>query len=265
MSRVFNIQSPTLHGSDIEAWQQDLLGRFHKWDIDYELDVDGYYGKDTRAATKSFMHAWGVKDTDAALKDGLTPEWRTKLRHDNRSVDEEQRFRSAALLQYRQDLRDNFSPSVAMPVKTDLAKDTNGWTGMNGHDGIDLLCDPNAPLYAVCKSKVVRVAADGWWGNNPQPSGGHQISEGDGIIILEALEDLGPIRKGMHFGYGHAEHATVKVGDIVDAGDKIGLAGFARAWHSHWMINVIPAKNGFYTGRGDQNPRPILDYLEANS
>jgi hypothetical protein len=33
-----------------------------------------------------------------------------------------------------------------MPVETDLTADTNGWTGPGGHDGIDLLCAPNAPL-----------------------------------------------------------------------------------------------------------------------
>src|SRR4051794_7454600 len=66
---------------------------------------------------------------------------------------------------------------VRMPVVTDMAHNTNGWTGPNGHDGIDLICAPNAPLFAMCKSKVVRVSASGWWGNNPQPSPGHPVGD----------------------------------------------------------------------------------------
>jgi murein DD-endopeptidase MepM/ murein hydrolase activator NlpD len=85
-------------------------------------------------------------------------------------------------------------PKVAMPVETNLATDTNGWTGPNGHDGIDLICPPNAPVVAMTKSRVVRVSPAGWWGNNPQPSPGHPVSDGDGIIVFESLVDVGPFK-----------------------------------------------------------------------
>lgn len=150
---------------------------------------------------------------------------------------------------------------VVMPVRhTDMAKNTNGWTGPDGHDGIDLLTPASEPLLAMCRSKVVRVSASGWWGNNPQPSPGHPISDGDGIIILESLVDAGPIKRGLHFCYGHAEHATVKVGATVEAGEVIGNAGFARAWHVHFMVNNDPPVNGLYRGVGDRDPMPYLDF-----
>jgi murein DD-endopeptidase MepM/ murein hydrolase activator NlpD len=57
---------------------------------------------------------------------------------------------------------------VSMPVKhTDMAKNTNGWTGPNGHDGIDLITPEDEPLLAMVRSRVARVSVDGWWGNNP--------------------------------------------------------------------------------------------------
>lgn len=154
---------------------------------------------------------------------------------------------------------------VAMPVRTNMAANTNGWTGPNGHDGIDLLCAQDAPLFAICKSRVVRVSADGWWGNNPQPSPGHPVSDGDGIIITQALVDVGPIRRGLNICYGHAEHATVKVGDVVEAGQVIGRAGFARASHVHFMLNDDAPVNGLYRGVGDRDPRPTLDWVLKNA
>lgn len=185
----------------------------------------------------------------------VAEEKKAKKRADRAHDMHQQRERELAALDVR----------VVMPVRTNMATNTNGWTGPNGHDGIDLICAEDAPIYAMCKSKVVRVSAGGWWGNNPQPSPGHPVSDGDGIIIIESLVDAGPIRRGLHLGYGHAEHATVKVGDVVDAGQVIGKAGYARAPHVHFMVNDDPPVNGLYRGVGDRDPRPILDYAKETS
>jgi murein DD-endopeptidase MepM/ murein hydrolase activator NlpD len=142
-----------------------------------------------------------------------------------------------------------------MPVRhTDMAKNTNGWTGPNGHDGIDLLTPEDEPLLAMVKSRVVRVSPANWWGNNPRPSPGHPISDGDGIIVLESLVDVGPIKRGLHICYGHGEHATVKVGEIVEAGRVIGKAGWAVVPHVHFMLNDDAPVNGLYRGVGDRDP-----------
>jgi murein DD-endopeptidase MepM/ murein hydrolase activator NlpD len=60
----------------------------------------------------------------------------------------------------------------------------------------------------------------------------------------------------MNLCYGHAEGAVVKAGQIVEAGDHIGHAGFAVAWHCHFMVNM--RKDAL--GLGDRDPRPVVDY-----
>jgi murein DD-endopeptidase MepM/ murein hydrolase activator NlpD len=67
----------------------------------------------------------------------------------------------------------------------------------------------------------------------------------------------------MHICYGHAEHAVVKVGEVVKAGEMIGKAGFARAPHVHFMINDDAPVKGVYRGVGDRDPAPFLKFALA--
>jgi murein DD-endopeptidase MepM/ murein hydrolase activator NlpD len=60
----------------------------------------------------------------------------------------------------------------------------------------------------------------------------------------------------MHFGYGHAEHARVREGDTVKAGQRIGRAGFANAPHVHFMVNGGNTTRGV----GDRDPMPFVRY-----
>jgi murein DD-endopeptidase MepM/ murein hydrolase activator NlpD len=143
---------------------------------------------------------------------------------------------------------------VASPLEKILG-DTWGWTPP-GHDGVDLICEPDPAIYAICDATVIDVRSTGWWGSGARDSGGHSISEGDGIIQLRCDINSGPFKKGMHFGYGHAEKATVTVGQTVKAGQKIGHAGFANAWHIHFMVNG----GGTTKGIGDRNPKPFVDH-----
>jgi murein DD-endopeptidase MepM/ murein hydrolase activator NlpD len=217
------------HGEFVKAIQKKL-----------NVEVDGDFGPNTERAVKTFQRSHNL------YADGIVgPSTWKVLFHPSPAP--------------------SGKVKLEMPVETNMAGNTNGWTGPNGHDGIDLICDPNASVFAACKSKVVRVSSSGWWGNNPQASHGHPISDGDGIIILESLVDAGPIQKGMHFCYGHAEGASVKQGETVEAGQRIGHAGFARAWHVHFMLNMNSPVNGFYRGVGDRNPRPVLDYIKDHS
>lgn len=258
--RTFKLETPHMRGNDIGAWQGELRERFEKWHIDYPLAIDDDYGQRTRAAERSFMRAWGIADTGAALEDGMDPELRTKLRNDRRTEDEDRRFQSEEIREYRDALREKYDGGgVAMPVAKIIA-DTNDWAGA-AHDGIDLICPPESPLFAICRSKVVRAANSGWWGaGNP---GGALGARGDGIVIIQSLVDAGPIRKGDCFGYGHAEKMRVEAGEVVDAGEWIATSGFAVAWHPHWMRNT----GGFppSIGHGDKDPRPVLDYCRRNA
>ncbi len=147
---------------------------------------------------------------------------------------------------------------VAVPVDP-ILEHSNGFSG--GHDGVDLICEADDVVYAICDAKVIDVRAGGWWGKGAQASHGHPIEHGDGIIQLECLVAQGPFKPGLHFGYGHAEKAVVKVGQRVKAGQKLGHAGFANAWHLHFMVNAGTTNRG----TGDRDPMPFVDYAKHHS
>lgn len=261
--RTFKVNSPLMEGSDVKAWQEVLVERFGRWGIHYPLPADGSYGVATRGATASFMRAWGVEDTGEALGGGLTPEWRSKLRDDHRSAEEEARFASPALRDYRAALRGRFEAAgVCYPVPNLVTDDWGYHPGV--HDGVDLVCPWKQPILAICDGVVRRVAAGGWWGLGARPTSGHPVSDGDGIVILECTVDAGPFKKGMHFGYGHSESHTVREGQSVRAGDLLGHAGWANGPHVHFMVNDDPPSGGFYKGTGDRDPMPYLNFAERN-
>lgn len=126
------------------------------------------------------------------------------------------------------------------------------------HDGIDLICPPAAKVYAICDGEIVDVRAGGWWGKGaPSPA---VAAKGDGIIQLRCTVDAGPFRKGLVFAYGHAENAQVRVGQKVKAGDLLGHAGLANAWHIHFMVHDHTEGT---RGVGDRDPKPFLNYAKA--
>jgi murein DD-endopeptidase MepM/ murein hydrolase activator NlpD len=61
---------------------------------------------------------------------------------------------------------------------------------------------------------------------------------------------------GLNMCYGHAEGAVVKARDKVKAGDLLGHAGFANAWHVHFMVNGRTDQKGV----GDRDPAPYVDF-----
>jgi hypothetical protein len=216
--RVFKLESPYMKGDDVRAWQRFLYEDFRsRWSIEYPLDIDGDYGEATRAATASFLRAWGMESAQAAMEHGVTPELRIKIRNSDRTNTEQNLAVSDERKAYRAALRDRFAhQDVCYPVPN-LVTDAWGWhPGV--HDGVDLVCPWKQPLLAICTGVIVRVSPSGWWGVNPQASPGHPISDGDGIVILACDIDDGPFVVGLHFGYGHAELAAVGTGERVKAG-----------------------------------------------
>lgn len=153
---------------------------------------------------------------------------------------------------------------VAAPVDPILG-DTWGWhPGV--HDGVDLIANFDDTVVAICDGIIVDARSSGWWGKGAKASSGHPISDGDGIIQLKCTVDVGPFRKGLVFGYGHTEHAVVKVGQPVKAGQRIGRIGFANAGHIHFMANNGEHRrpDGGYSGVGDRDPKPYVDYAKAH-
>ncbi len=146
------------------------------------------------------------------------------------------------------------SGSVAAPCRPILQHSWGYHPGV--HDGIDLITTEDDVMYALCDGVIFDVRSSGWWGKGARASGGHSIADGDGIIQLRCTVNVGPFKKGMHFGYGHAEKATVRVGQKVKAGQAIGHAGFANAWHSHFFCNGGQTTKGI----GDRDPWPYVAF-----
>lgn len=251
--RTFIVQTPQMHGDDVKSWQETLNRQMRTWKVSYQLDPDGDYGTLTRDLTASVCHGLGLSSAAAAMKGGVTPALRKKLRNKELTAAESDRYHDRA--EWRIDFRERHrGKDVAPPLVKIISSDWGWHRGV--HDGVDLICPEKAPIFAICKAKVIRVAKGGWWGSNPQPSPGHPVSDGDGIIILRSLVNVGPFKKGMNFCYGHAEGAMVQEGKPVEAGQQIGHAGFARAAHVHFMCNA----NDNDRGVGDRDPMPFVRY-----
>jgi murein DD-endopeptidase MepM/ murein hydrolase activator NlpD len=257
--RTFRIDSPHMKGDDVRAWQRFLFDDFRsRWNIEYPLTVDGDYGVGTRSATASFLRAWGVESAAEAMDHGITPELRIKIRNNDRTQREAELAQSQERKDYRAQLRARFARiDVCYPVPNLI---TDDWGYQAGHDGVDLICPWKQPVLAICTGIIRRVSPSGWWGANAQPSSGHPVSDGDGIVILESTIQAGPFVPGLKFGYGHSELAVVGVGERVVAGQHIARAGWARAPHIHFMVNDNPPVDDFYRGVGDRDPAPFLRY-----
>lgn len=254
--RTFKVDTPHMTGDDIKNWQREIQLQFHAMTINCPIAIDGVYDVATRAYTASFVHALGINAIEA-MKDGVTPELRTKVRNRILDHDETARFHSSELVEYRRALRQRYNDSHVTHVHRPVAKIlADSWGYHPGiHDGLDVICLPDAVIFAMVKSRVIDVRPSGWWGlgasANPELK-----AKGDGIIQLEVIESAGPFVKGHHIGYGHAEKAKVQVGQVVEAGTPIGHAGLANAWHIHLMYNSGTTPKGV----GNLDPRKILDY-----
>lgn len=153
--------------------------------------------------------------------------------------------------------------ALAKPVAYPAPKTTQDtWDWHPGvHDGVDLICPEGSPLVAICDGVVIDVRSAGWWGKGAQGSPGHPISDGDGIVQIRCTVTAGPFKPGLVFAYGHAEHANVRVGQKVKAGQQIAKAGWANAPHTHFMVHDQTEGT---RGVGDRDPRPFLDYAKAH-
>lgn len=259
--RTFKVDDPHMTGDDIKQWEIDVKAQFDAMEIHAPIKVDGQYDVADRSYTATLLHALGINATEA-MKDGITPALRIKVRNRQLTDDETKRFHSPELTTYRRDLRDRYSVGkivrVHKPVDHILADSWGYHPGV--HDGLDVICEPDAVIYAMVKCRVVDVRASGWWGLG-KPSNPALAAKGDGIIQVEVLESIGPFKKGQHICYGHAEKARVSVGNVIEAGTALGHSGFANAWHIHLMINDGSVGT---RGVGNIDPKPFVDYAIKN-
>lgn len=257
-SRTFKVDDPPMKGEDIKSWQGEVRTQFNRMGIEgCPISSDGVYGIHTRSYTATLCHALGMNALEV-MKDGVTPELRVRVRNRKLTDEEDRRFKSAECIEFRGKVRQRWQSAVIevhTPVTKILADSWGYHPGV--HDGLDVICQPNSVIFAMVRSKVIDVRDSGWWGKAPTGD----VSKGDGIIQLEVLDSIGPFRKGYHIGYGHAEYARVRENDIVKAGDPIGHAGLAVAWHIHLMYNDGSSEKGI----GSIDPRRILNYAVANT
>lgn len=252
--KTYAVKKPYMKGPGIKAWQKTVKALFKKLGIDCPITADGVYGLQSRTYTAMLFKAMGYGRT-TLYKKGLTPELRDKVGGSKRTKTELKNFHAKTTVAYRKKIRADLKPKkVHKPVSVILADSWDYHPGV--HDGIDVVCRPNAPVYAMVKAKVIDSRSGNWWGK--APSG--DVSKGDGIVQLQVLENVGPFKKGMHLGYGHVEHSRVRVGQIVQAGDHIATAGLAVAWHVHLMVNSGNTSKGI----GNINPRAILNYVKKH-
>jgi murein DD-endopeptidase MepM/ murein hydrolase activator NlpD len=255
--RTFKVGRTTMTGDDVKGWQQDVKELFRGMGIHCPIKADGKYGVATRGFTASLCRALGLESAEQAMVEGVTPQLRIKLRNKRLSAVERGRFNSKERTDYRRGLRERWNTHVHAPTRQVITDDWGFHRGL--HDGVDIVTRIEQPLYAICEAKVIDVRADGWWGLG-RPSNPDVADKGDGIIQLQPLVSVGPIVKGVHIGYGHAEKACVDEGDKVEAGQLLGMTGMANAWHIHFMVNNGKTKKGI----GDRDPRPIIDYCNRH-
>lgn len=257
--RTFKLKKPRMRGSDVKSWQEDIKRIFKRqFNMNVPIKIDGTYGPSTRSYSASLVKAMGL--SSKAMNEGVTPELRTKLRNNDLTLAERQAKSSQARKDYREKLRKQFKqdrePKVHKFTSVILQDSWDYHPGI--HDGIDVITPADAVLFAPVKCRVIDVRPSGWWGLGA-PTDPKKRARGDGIIQLRVLETVGPFKKGMHIGYGHAEKAMVKVGQTVKPGTPIGRAGLANAWHIHLMINdgSVGLK-----GVGNVNPRACLEFTK---
>lgn len=249
-ARTFVVRRDPMRGDDVRGFQAELNRLMRHWGVDYRLEEDGVWGAVSRDLTASALYGLGVADVGHAMRGGVTPGLRVKVRHRRRSAAERARAvaRRPWLARFRARHRRRL---VAPPLAKVLSHSWGYHPGV--HDGVDLICPPRSPGLAICRARVLRADDSGWWGKGA-PADPAVRSRGDGIVVLECLVDSGPFRRGLRFCYGHAEHVRVRPGEVVEAGQVICEAGLANAWHFHFMVNGRSDAKGV----GDRDPMPYL-------
>lgn len=256
-SRTFVVQSPIMHGDDVKEWQKTVKLEFRNMKIDCPIIVDGKYGPTTRAFTASLCNALGM-NASTVMRNGVTPQLRTRIRNHDFTKSEKAQFKRNVA--WRRSLRERYAKVHRAVHRIVAHVITDSWGYHKGiHDGVDIIAAPDSQIYAPVKCKVIDVRRSGWWGKGA-PANPNVRAKGDGIVQLEILETVGPFKKGHHIGFGHCEKATVKKGQVVEAGHPIAKVGLANAWHIHFMANDGKTDSGV----GTYDPRKLIDYAQHN-
>jgi hypothetical protein len=120
-----------MRGEDIGEFQRDLSRRFESWDINKRVADDGAYGTHTRDAARQVCKGLGILH-EVAMKEGVTPELRIKIRHpDRRTPQEIERSESASAKEFRAKLRKQFEVPALANVQVTATAGKPHWGGSN--------------------------------------------------------------------------------------------------------------------------------------
>jgi len=120
-----------MHGEDIGQFQRDLTGRFESWGVHKIVADDEVYGPATRKAAQQVCKGLGILH-EVAMKNGVTPELRIKIRHiDRRTPKEIDRSESASAKEFRAKLREQFKGLALANVQVTSTAGKPHWGGSN--------------------------------------------------------------------------------------------------------------------------------------
>lgn len=81
-TQCYKLTTPTMHGSDVKAFQELLNSRFDGWTINISVDTDGDYGPASEHSARQVCHGLGLDPKTYAI--GMTPAVRSRIAHPER-------------------------------------------------------------------------------------------------------------------------------------------------------------------------------------
>lgn len=129
--RTFRLLPSHMKGDDIGAFQRLLSKQFKRWNINMVVADDNDYGQDTRDAAQMVCRGLGILPSQA-MRNGVTPALRTKIKHPERRTErEKERFQSAATKAFRASLRERFKLPTLGNVHVTPTAGKPHWGGAN--------------------------------------------------------------------------------------------------------------------------------------
>lgn len=241
-------------------------GATYVWEVKQEIEL--HYKDGEKSSNRNFKAICGVIQRPAKQESGGSS-WQNPLK--NCQV---RRFGYSSLpLRKGAAEYNKHNLSEAVSVASAFVS-PNRYRASGKHQGLDLEAEPNTPIYAVCKGKVVLAGTYGT-GN----------TYGKAIIIECKVSDLPNSKqtilknqlnfKGdfVYFVYCHLNKVNVTRGDVIDSrnfSNPIGLSGssgnatnmktIAQGAHLHFEVRDNAAASMGQTGmKYRYNPFPLLD------
>lgn len=219
--RTFKVQDPLMKGRDIEKWQEELIELFDKIAIEnVPLKADGVYGHTTRSITATLCYCLGI-NADEALRKGVTPTLRKKLRERDLTAEEKKRYQSGSTKRFRAELRRRWAGVTLGDITTVMKSPvfrTGGYGSLGPINRVAVHHDAAKLRFAAYEMRTVIRSYDR----------DHTIKFGGGIGYHEIIDGEGriwPVRaknsKGAHVGGNNSNtYGIMLVGNFHDGTER---------------------------------------------